>query len=159
MPCSAAIVIGIVCDAEAARRELEFSRSRKRSANDPEPKPQTGRSMNMSSPPPSSSNRPLVALSSGFSEFVSMPTCPGAATTTISAISPTAPTPARTGHGRQRTQAITISPTIRAAKLDCENVSTSPPQSRARTSAVSAISRGRLSHSRTSASATITSAR
>ena len=36
-PCSAATVIGIVCDAEAACASPFFSRARKRSANEPEP--------------------------------------------------------------------------------------------------------------------------
>ena len=37
IPCSARIVTGIVCDADAARLELECSRSRYFFANEPEP--------------------------------------------------------------------------------------------------------------------------
>ena len=94
IPCSAATVTGIVCDAASARSSETFSRSTKRSLYEPEPKPCSGRSQNIDRPFSSSSTRPLVARSSAPSSKGSKLSAPD----TASAV---ATTPTRTARGRQ----------------------------------------------------------
>ena len=128
IPCSAATVIGIVCEADVASR-LELCSWRRYSALKlPEPQPSSGLSRARSTPPRIRSKRPEVALSSDLESPRSSrsaaaegehdhrprrrpPPAPG----TITTLPP------------QRSQASTARPSSSAAKLDCESVVSSPP--------------------------------
>ena len=66
---------------------------------------------------------------------------------------------ATTGHAFQRRAASTASPASRAAKLDCDNDSTSPAHSTTRALATSTTVRCRCAHSNVAASRIIVSAR
>ena len=156
IPCSAATVSAIVCEAAATFSELTSSRSRKRSAKDPAPNPSTGRSRTIDSPPPTRSERPLVARSRLRVSRLSMP---GASRTSPSATAAATPAAVSTGHGFQRSAASTARPSSSAAKLDCESENTSPTQSTISAPAISSASFRRRVHSSTAASRIIVSAR
>ena len=159
IPCSAATVTGIVCDADTARR-LEASSWRRYSrANDADPWPSTGASPNRRSPPAMRSTRPLVARSAEADEPRSRCTAPGATITKATATTARAPATSAVWRALQRRAASTPSPASSAAKLDCENVTSSPPQSTASTTPPATASRVRARHSTAAVTASMTSAR
>ena len=139
MPCSAATVIGIVCDADVALAPLACSWSRYSCANEPGPKPCSGRSANSRTPPLTSFVRPLVAL-------LAQPAAPCRFQPQVQAGGRTRRHDQRDRHQRARRRrscrarpsasaASTARPSSSAAMLDCEKLVTRPASSHSSTAA------------------------
>ena len=159
MPCSAATVIGIVCEAFVASRPELFSCARYSALNDPAPQPSSGFSRARSMPPRIRSKRPEVALSIEPESPRSSRSAPGNANTSTAPATTTASAGSATTLAPQRSHASTARPSSSAAKLDCESVVISPPQSTTSATIVQNSDRGRFAQISTDASPIITSAR
>ena len=130
IPCSAATVIGIVCDAAVASRPELRSCARYSALNEPEPQPSSGFSRARSTPPSIRSKRPDVASFERVGVVdVELQRAPerehdhGADHDRAAA--PARRRPCR----RSAATPAPAGPSSSAAKLDCESVVISPPHS------------------------------
>src|SRR3954470_24000929 len=127
MPCSAATVIGIVCEADVASRPEACSWRRYSSWKEPAPQPSSGFARASFNPPSIRSKRPEVALLTPCEEPSFRCSALGQAETSPAPTTTAASAGQTTYLAPNRSQASTASPSSSAAKLDCDSVVNNPP--------------------------------